>query len=163
MVAWEGALSLPTTLSYTELSSCQWLLELLVIRELFIWTLILIRRPWVRYSVRYSQIHLEDSNWFLMHLNSTYVNYCNTRYYYCEWYCKFLSNTCLFPVWFVCSVCIFILHFLKTLLEISTWISKWYLNSNMVSEPSHAGFMIVPAHWTSEDAGFPQNSPMMIC
>ena len=36
-----------------------------------------------------------------MHSNSFYVNHCNTRYYYCEWYCKFLSNTCPIPVWFV--------------------------------------------------------------
>ena len=101
MVAWGGALFLPTTLSCTELTSCHWLLELLVIKDLSIWTPILIGRPWVRDSIRYSHIHLEDSNSFPMHSNSTYVNYCNTEYYYCEWYCKFMRNTCPFPMWFV--------------------------------------------------------------
>ena len=47
-------------------------------------------------------------------------------------------------VWFLCglfcSVCIFILHFVQTLLELSTWICKWHSNSNMVSDPSQFSF-----------------------
>ena len=65
-----GRSAFPTylTLNCTELTSCYYLLELLVIGELSIWTLILIERPLVRVSVRYILIHFEDSN-------STYVNY----------------------------------------------------------------------------------------
>ena len=80
MVAWGGALYLPTTLSCTELTSCYCLLELLVIRELSTWTPILIERPLVRNLVRYTLIHLEDSNSLLMHLSSTFVNYIVTPY-----------------------------------------------------------------------------------
>ena len=75
MDAWGRAFYLPATLNCTELTSCYFLLELLVIGELSIWTLILIGRPSVRDSVRYNLIHLKDSNSLLMHSNSTYVNY----------------------------------------------------------------------------------------
>ena len=152
---WSRRLFPPITLSSTELTSCHCLFELLDIRELICWTLILIERPWVRDLVRYNHIHLVDSNCSLMHSKSSYVNYCNTGYYYCEWYCKFLSNTCMFPVWFFCSVCIFILHLLQTLLELYAWRYKWYSNYNMVSEPSQPGFMLVSPHRTSEATGFP--------
>ena len=110
MVAWGGALFLPTTLSCTNLTSCHLLLDLLVIRELSIWTLILIGRPWVRDSVRYSHIHLEDSNSYPMHSNSTYVNYCNTGYYHDEYIVNSWAILVCFLCGLLCSVCIFILH-----------------------------------------------------
>ena len=97
---WSRCLFPPTTLSSTELTRCHWLFELLDIWELICWNPTLFETPWVRWSISYSQIQWIDSNCMSFNFFS-YVNYCNTRFYYCEWYCKFLSNTHPFHVWFV--------------------------------------------------------------
>ena len=121
----------PTTRSCTELTRCYCLLELLVIEELIWWTPILVGRPWVRDSVRYSLIHLEDSNSLLMHSDSTYVNYCNTGYYHDEYTVNSWAILVCFLCNLFCLVCMFILHSIAaTLSKLSAWIYKWNSNSN---------------------------------
>ena len=45
-----------------------------------------------------------------------------------------MSNTCMFPMCFVFFSLYLILHFLQTLLELSSWGSKWHSNSNIPRE-----------------------------
>ena len=92
---------------------------------------ILIGRPWVRDSVRYSLIHLEDSNLLLMHLNSTYLSSIVCWILWWWIYCKFLSNTCPFPVWFVLiSLCFHRPFNCCNIIRILCLNIIWHSNSN---------------------------------
>ena len=127
---WIRRLFPPTTLSYTELTSYNWLIELLDIWELIYWTLILIKIPWVRWSVRYSHMQLVHSNCSLMHLFFLFVTYCNNKFIIVNDTVNSWPILIRFLCGLFCSVCIFILHLLQTLLELYSWISKWHSNSN---------------------------------